>query len=46
MKSGEIKYKVDIRHGVENYVHTVNELFTGGNKGKLLLQLNEFPKSE
>jgi NADPH-dependent curcumin reductase CurA len=34
---------VDIREGIENYVSTVNELFSGGNKGKLLLKLGDMP---
>jgi len=37
---GKLIVQEDVREGIENYVDVVNLLFTGGNKGKLLLQIN------
>jgi len=36
--AGEIKYKVDVREGLGNYIEVVNLLFSGGNNGKLCLR--------
>lgn len=36
---GKIKYKEDIREGLENYPSTVRLLMSGSNTGKLLLKL-------
>lgn len=37
--SGKLKYKEDVREGLENYVDVVNLLFTGENTGKLILKV-------
>jgi NADPH-dependent curcumin reductase CurA len=36
---GKIKYKEDIREGLENYPSTVRLLMSGSNTGKLMLKL-------
>eukprot|EP00873_Tetraselmis_striata_P011632 jgi/Tetstr1/431896/TSEL_021385.t1 len=36
--AGEIKYNVDVREGLDNYIEVVNLLFSGGNNGKLCLK--------
>jgi len=40
---GKVKYDVHIVKGVENALSALNLLFTGGNTGKLLLQMSEEP---
>jgi len=40
-KEGKLIFREDIREGIENYVDVVNQLFCGGNKGKLMLRINE-----
>ena len=40
-KEGRLIFREDIREGIENYTEVVNLLFTGGNKGKLLLKIND-----
>lgn len=40
VKDGKIRFKEDVRDGLENYVDVVNLLFTGGNDGKLILKIN------
>ena len=35
---GKIKYKVDVVEGIENAPTAVNKLFSGENKGKLIIQ--------
>jgi NADPH-dependent curcumin reductase CurA len=37
--SGAIRYREDIRDGLENYVETLNLLFRGENKGKLMIKV-------
>lgn len=40
LKAGQLKQKEDIREvDIESYVETVNNLFTGGNTGKLIIRL-------
>ena len=40
LQDGKIKFNEDCREtGVENYVDTVNLLYTGGNKGKLMMKI-------
>ena len=39
MMEGKIKAKMDIRPGLENAVETVRDLYTGGNFGKLLVEV-------
>jgi len=40
LTAGTIKIKEDFREvGIEYYVETVNELYCGGNKGKLAIKL-------
>ena len=40
LTAGTIKIKEDFREvGIEDYVETVNELYCGGNKGKLAIKL-------
>lgn len=42
IKENKLKWKEDIREvGVEDYVDTINLLFTGGNTGKLMIKLGE-----
>jgi NADPH-dependent curcumin reductase CurA len=41
--AGKIKYDVHIVKGIENTLSALNLLFTGGNTGKLLLQMSEEP---
>lgn len=36
---GQIKTKVDLRHGLENAIITLRDLYSGGNFGKLLLEV-------
>lgn len=40
VSAGKLKYKEDIREGLENYVDVVNLLFKGENEGKLILKIN------
>ena len=40
---GRIKYKVDVVEGIENAPTAVNKLFTGDNKGKLVIQTSREP---
>lgn len=40
-KEGKLQFREDIREGINNYVDTVNLLFTGGNNGKLMLKIGE-----
>ena len=40
---GKVKYDVHIVKGIENALSALNLLFTGGNTGKLLLQMSEEP---
>lgn len=37
--SNKIKYEEDIRDGLQNYISVLNLLFSGGNKGKLILKV-------
>jgi NADPH-dependent curcumin reductase CurA len=43
LMAGKIKDRVDIHDGLENAVTTLNQLFTGGNTGKLLVQVSSEP---
>jgi NADPH-dependent curcumin reductase CurA len=38
---GQIKNKVDVRHGLENAPATLRRLFEGRNEGKQLLRIAE-----
>lgn len=40
---GKLEYKSDIREGLENTPTFINDLYTGGNTGKLLVQISEAP---
>jgi NADPH-dependent curcumin reductase CurA len=40
---GKVKYDVHIVKGIDNALSALNLLFTGGNTGKLLLQMSEEP---
>ena len=40
---GKIKYDVHVVQGIENTLSALNLLFTGGNTGKLLLQMSKEP---
>jgi len=40
MLSGQLKTRQDIRPGLENAVGAVRELYTGGNFGKLLIEVS------
>ncbi|MDX1570975.1 MAG: NADP-dependent oxidoreductase [Xanthomonadales bacterium] len=39
LQSGELKYKLDIAEGLENFPATLRKLFTGDNFGKLVLKV-------
>ena len=39
LMEGKIKYRVDVVDGLENATKAVKRLFTGENKGKLLVQV-------
>ncbi|WP_310497736.1 NADP-dependent oxidoreductase, partial [Sandarakinorhabdus sp.] len=41
MLSGQLKTRQDIRPGLENAAETVKELYTGGNFGKLLIEVQK-----
>jgi hypothetical protein len=41
MMSGQLKTRQDIRPGLENAVGAVRELYTGGNFGKLLIEVQK-----
>lgn len=41
--SGQVKWQVDVRQGLENAPTVLQDLFTGGNKGKLLVQIGPEP---
>ena len=43
MAEGKIQYKVDIVEGIENAPSAVNKLFTGENKGKLVIKVSDEP---
>ena len=43
MSEGKIKYKVDVVEGIENAPSAVNKLFTGENKGKLIVKVTDEP---
>lgn len=37
--SGQVKWRVDVEQGLENAPTVLNKLFTGGNTGKLVVQI-------
>jgi hypothetical protein len=39
VRAGAIRYKEDVRAGLENYVEALNLLFRGANTGKLMIQV-------
>ncbi len=41
LMAGKIKTRVDVRPGLENAVAVLKELYTGGNFGKLLIEVSE-----
>ena len=43
LASGQIKWKVDVRQGLENAPVILQDLFTGGNTGKLVVQIGPEP---
>lgn len=43
LMTGQVKDRVDITEGLENAVGALGTLFTGGNTGKLLIQISEEP---
>lgn len=38
---GKLKYRADVREGLENAPDVLNELFRGGNDGKLMLKIQD-----
>ncbi len=44
-KEGKIQYKNDIVPGLENASTSIKKLFSGENKGKLIIQVSEDPTS-
>ncbi len=43
IKEGQIQYKNDIVPGLENAATSIKKLFSGDNKGKLIIQVSEDP---
>lgn len=43
MSEGKIQYKVDVVEGIENAPSAVNKLFTGENRGKLIVKVTDEP---
>ena len=43
MSEGKIQYKIDVVEGIENAPSAVNKLFTGENKGKLIVKVTDEP---
>lgn len=43
LASGKVKWKVDVRQGLENAPVILQDLFTGGNTGKLVVQIGPEP---
>jgi len=41
IKQGKLKFKVDVRDGLENAPEVFNKLFTGSHDGKLLLKIGD-----
>jgi NADPH-dependent curcumin reductase len=39
LRQGKLKFRMDVRQGLENAVSTLRMLFTGANQGKLLLHI-------
>jgi len=39
IKSGKLKFKADVVHGLENAPKALLKLFNGSNKGKLCVQV-------
>ena len=39
LKDGKLKYRAHTLHGLESAIDGINLLFTGGNKGKLMVEL-------
>jgi NADPH-dependent curcumin reductase CurA len=44
LNAGQLKYRVDVVRGLENAPKAVGKLFTGENKGKLLVQVSDEPR--
>jgi NADPH-dependent curcumin reductase len=40
MMAGKLKTKQDVRHGLENAVSALRDLYSGGNSGKLLVEVS------
>ena len=45
IKEGKIQYKNDIVPGLENASTSIKKLFSGENKGKLIIQVSKDPTS-
>jgi NADPH-dependent curcumin reductase CurA len=43
LAEGKVKYDVHVVGGIENALSALDLLFTGGNTGKLLVQVSEEP---
>ncbi len=43
LKSGAVKYKIDMKEGIENVVEAFQGLLTGKNRGKLVVKIGEEP---
>lgn len=41
--AGQLKYRVDIEHGIEAAPTAINKLFDGSNQGKLIVQISKAP---
>jgi len=44
VKAGKLKYRVDLVQGLQNAPKALGKLFTGENKGKLIVQVSDEPK--
>ena len=43
IKEGKIKYKEDVKEGLESFLEAFNSMFTGDNFGKPLIHLSPPP---
>ena len=41
IKEGKLQFQVDVQEGFENIPETLNRLFSGKNKGKQLLKIDD-----
>ena len=39
IRQGKLKFRIDLRRGLENAVATLRAMFTGANQGKLMIHV-------